>query len=845
MNVKKTYDLNLCVSCEICKAICPVNAINIEYEDGNFVPRVKQKTCIDCNKCINVCPGIDIDIFLGEDFENWFTGSYIEGYTAYTKNQEILHNSTSGGAISQLLIKLLKNDDYKGAFVLPFDMFDGKPARLELATNQKEIKVSSKSKYIPASVFNIVTRLKKEQSPNYIIVGTPCQLSGIKKFIEINGINDENLLFFGLFCDKTLNYNVLDYFENKFSKKGEELERFDYRNKEKDGWPGHPKLYFNTGREQFIDRSERTRIKEYFQLERCLYCLDKLNRQADISFGDCYIEGKKNPGRSNLIIRTKAGKKVWDKYKHLFKWEESDIDSIRNSQKISKKKKNLEFVKMLFSKDDFFEDKIKNVGKDIEKKLEEERKKIQLGRNKKYFRINLFLFKKGIDYKIRDGKNILNQTLFSYLFYFKDIFCKKKRDPSQRKGKNVVIFGGGLVNKGAQAMTLTVVDQIKRRFPDKNIYLFTNKDYSLEEKKKYAFEILKFDRQTAIEFLTEDFRLKKNNSGSKNKLKKILNNTHMIIDISGYSLSSQTTSEEIWGILTQINYLTRIMIAKKLKIPIFILPQSIGPFNYNFPHNVVLLPLLHRFLKYPIRIYPREPHGVEALNPFTQKNVKRGRDIVLLNEGYDLCNIFNNKIKLSNKSIPNDSIGIIPNNQVMRRIENQKIYDLYEKVIKTLRNHRKKVYILRHSREDQYICENIKELFKDDEDVRLLKVDLTAIELENIISQFNFIIGSRYHSIIHAFKNGIPAIVLGWAIKYQELLRDFDQIKYHFDIRENFKEKDVIKTVKLMLHKYSYEKSHILKIIEDFEKNPIFDDIENYFQKNKRLEDDQTSLFFS
>ena len=68
MNVKKTYDLNLCVSCEICKAICPVNAINIEYEDGNFVPRVKQKTCIDCNKCINVCPGIDIDIFLGEDF---------------------------------------------------------------------------------------------------------------------------------------------------------------------------------------------------------------------------------------------------------------------------------------------------------------------------------------------------------------------------------------------------------------------------------------------------------------------------------------------------------------------------------------------------------------------------------------------------------------------------------------------------------------------------------------------------------------------------------------------------------------------------------------------------------
>ena len=35
--------------------------------------------------------------------------------------------------------------------------------------------------------------------------------------------------------------------------------------------------------------------------------------------------------------------------------------------------------------------------------------------------------------------------------------------------RNIIIAGGGLVNKGAQAMTLICVCELKKRYPDKYI----------------------------------------------------------------------------------------------------------------------------------------------------------------------------------------------------------------------------------------------------------------------------------------------------------------------------------------------------------------------------------------
>ena len=79
-------------------------------------------------------------------------------------------------------------------------------------------------------------------------------------------------------------------------------------------------------------------LKKYFQLNRCLFCLDKLNHSADISFGDCYVKGKTD--KSSLIIRTKKGKDIFDKHRDLFELEKLDMQEIIESQELFDRKEN-------------------------------------------------------------------------------------------------------------------------------------------------------------------------------------------------------------------------------------------------------------------------------------------------------------------------------------------------------------------------------------------------------------------------------------------------------------------------------------------------------------------------
>ncbi len=790
----------------------------MEFEEGKFVPSIDDDICIKCGKCLQVCPGNDIEFYEGDDFEEWLTGTYIEGYSAYTKNDEVLDIATSGGVVTQLIIELLKIGDYSGAFVLPFKMFKGKPARLELAVNEEEVKTASKSKYIPASVYDIAKTLEKNPESHYIIVGTPCQINGIKKFLSLKKMSDENLLFLGLFCDKTLNFNVLQYFENKFAKDDEKLIRFDYRNKEKDGWPGHPKLYFDSGRELIVDRSERTRIKEYFQLERCLYCLDKLNREADISFGDCYIAGKEYPGRSSIIIRTKKGKKVWNKYSAIFNLERSSVKSIAKSQDISQKRENLDFAKMI------------SKGKRT-KKLKKRKREVKLGEEAKFEKIERSIsINKLKDYGsfVREGGKM---CLGLSNFLLKDLFTRVKKDKKITPPKNVVIFGGGISNKGAQAMTFTVVDQLKRRFPIENISLLSlsNINFDEVEKRRYNFDMLPWRLDIALNILTEkhliDFEGISFSLEMEKGLRKKITEADLIIDISGYHLSSQMSDDLLWGFLLQFEYLIRIMLAKKFSIPFYILPQSMGPFEYHVAQKALLFPLMSKYLKYPKKIYVRENHGMKEVKKFTTKNVEKERDMVLLNDGYRLENIFNKIPEYDNVKIGKNSVGIIPNNQVMKRGKKEDIYKMYENIVYTLLGAGKKVYILRHSQSDLHICRNIKKLFSDNNDVILMSEDMSAIELEHMIKQFDFVVASRYHSIIHAFKNGVPALVIGWAVKYKELLEDFNQLQYLFEIREEVEKDILLRALNRLLKNHTIEKESIISKLKNLEKNPVFKDI--------------------
>ncbi len=258
LSVTKTKNLNLCVSCEICSAVCPEGAITMEYGNGQFLPKVDDERCTECGLCLEFCPGIDVDpsgLRYRTISNDMFTGPCLGSYTAYSNDPGIRKNSTSGGLITNLVVELIRNEQFDAAFILDFDKFDGKPARLKATNNADEIVNAAKSKYVPASVYEVIRTLRRSDTKRYIIVATPCQIYGIKKFIKKHNISEEGLLFLGLFCDRTLNFNVIRYFEDTYRKSSERLIKFEFRTKEKYGWPGNSKVYFDSGREIIVDRA--------------------------------------------------------------------------------------------------------------------------------------------------------------------------------------------------------------------------------------------------------------------------------------------------------------------------------------------------------------------------------------------------------------------------------------------------------------------------------------------------------------------------------------------------------------------------------------------------------------
>lgn len=347
VTIEKTVALDLCVSCGICKAACPEKSIEMYFSKGQFYPRIIGR-CNLCGVCLAVCPGIDfmVDKILVQEGQeahlDIFIGPVLKSYICYTKNEQIRRISTSGGMITSIIVDLITKGYYQGAFVLPVEEINVRPVKVVYTRSINDIIAAAKSKYLPASVENVINYFKNKIKPS-IIVGTPCQILGIKKYLQFYNQDYSDILFLGLFCDKTLSYNLISFYEWKYGR-GRKIKNFNYRDKEYKGWPGDTTLIFNSGYKQFIDRKVRMRLKKYFQLKRCLFCIDKLNQLADISFGDCYIEGEESQlGQSNIIVRTAKGKEALAKTEENYVLKEVSTSIIAHSQNISLKQKNLVF----------------------------------------------------------------------------------------------------------------------------------------------------------------------------------------------------------------------------------------------------------------------------------------------------------------------------------------------------------------------------------------------------------------------------------------------------------------------------------------------------------------------
>lgn len=358
--------------------------------------------------------------------------------------------------------------------------------------------------------------------------------------------------------------------------------------------------------------------------------------------------------------------------------------------------------------------------------------------------------------------------------------------------KNFVITGIQMRNKGSQAMFLSLYYGLKAIYKDCNVVGFANK---YDEPEQYAFSLLPYDYYTRMVFkyrlnsvpllaplataAAAFWRKTDKWNGKVGEMDAALKNADAILDASGYTLGSG------WGKGGGRLLLQTIRIAKRYNKPIILMPQSFGPFDWGEEDDAEFLQEVTEELRYCTRIYAREREGYECLTSLGLDNVELSADMVIREEIFPQASEIHPDYDGSGVTYPAPgSVGFIINENVFRIGDADAVLDLYARILDKLVDDGEKVHILNTSTADTHLTERVLDKTRNRDKVDIISGEYSSPELIDIIGRFKYVVASRYHSVVFAYRSGVPAIILGWASKYIDLAAHFAQDDYVFDIRE-------------------------------------------------------------
>ncbi|OMP13352.1 Polysaccharide pyruvyl transferase [Corchorus olitorius] len=298
-------------------------------------------------------------------------------------------------------------------------------------------------------------------------------------------------------------------------------------------------------------------------------------------------------------------------------------------------------------------------------------------------------------------------------------------------------------------------------------------------------------------------------------MRKALRKADAIFDASGYTLGSG------WPKQSGRILLDTIRLAKRYKKKIILMPQSFGPFNWGEADDSAFVDEVKKELTYPLKIYAREREGYDCLTSLGLNNVELSPDMVIRENLFpDANQIFAEKGDSTNEYPTRGSVGFIINKNVFRIGDPSAVFDLYAKILSKLIESGEKVYILNTSTADEDLVERVLGKVKDRQKVHMISGEYSSPELIDIIGRFKYVVASRYHSVVFAYRSGVPAVILGWARKYADLAALFQQQDYVFDIRSP-NAAHILKGVEDMAANYESEAKRIKTGLEDVQASSV------------------------
>lgn len=265
MIMMELCDRNNCTGCGACYNVCPREAITMEADSEGFLrPVIHADRCIECGLCRKVCP----ELFPMEKHPQ-----VEQPIAAVSKCEEILRGSSSGGLFSHLAGAILAD---KG--VVYGAVMDDNRVYHRAVNDRLELVSLRGSKYMQsdtADTFRKV-RVDLEAGRPVLYSGTPCQIAGLRRYLEVRKVNTERFYSVDIVCHGTPSAKMFQTYLAKLAayKKLPVDEIREFRFRQLAEWGITP---------SFLYKGERTLLTEKENLYMKLFLSARLHRPC------CYV----------------------------------------------------------------------------------------------------------------------------------------------------------------------------------------------------------------------------------------------------------------------------------------------------------------------------------------------------------------------------------------------------------------------------------------------------------------------------------------------------------------------------------------------------------------------------
>lgn len=307
-------DSGLCLGCGLCEAVGRERGYLMKLMENGFYEPINEKQNDDETEKIisHICPAININAPVS-DGNNSVWGNMNDIHKVFATDALIRRKASSGGGLSAICVYLIESK--KVDAILHVGRIEGTIHNgMFISKTKRQVINNCSSRYAPAQVFNNFSEILNKSKETYAFIGKPCDISGLKNFLNIYPqFKDRFIFFLSFFCAGMPSYNATLKLLKTADKAGLPIS-LKYRG---NGWPSYFTANYNDGHTIKVSYEESWgKILGRHVHPRCKICPDGVGLMADLVFGDAwetdngYPKFDEKDGFSLAISRTNKGSQL-------------------------------------------------------------------------------------------------------------------------------------------------------------------------------------------------------------------------------------------------------------------------------------------------------------------------------------------------------------------------------------------------------------------------------------------------------------------------------------------------------------------------------------------------------